>query len=178
MTRHREAIHSRFIALLARFHADERGSAVEFALVALPFFALLFAIIQTSLVIFASQALQTMTSDAARGLMTGQLQMAGTGVEGFRSALCNGSAIMFDCDKLMIQVQAFSDFAGADPDGFINADCFRLDPPPPSSCYVPGNAEDVVLVRVAYDWPFGLNLEDLRKKQTLVAIAAFRSEPY
>ena len=41
---------------LRRFRRDRRGSAaVEFALIATPFFALLFAIIETSIVFFAGR---------------------------------------------------------------------------------------------------------------------------
>jgi fumarylacetoacetase len=58
-----------------RFRRNGRGSAaVEFALVAPVFFALLFAIIETA--IFASQALETMTQESARMILTGQAQTA------------------------------------------------------------------------------------------------------
>lgn len=164
--------------LLHRFRSNERGAtAVEFALIAMPFFGLLFAIIQTSLVMFANQALQTVTSNAARKIMTGEI--ASGGLAAFRTALCGGASFMFDCDKMMIQVQSFpGGFASANPSTFVNGDCFRLDPPPPTSCYSPGGPRDVVLVRVSYQWPFGVSLENFKQKATLVAISAFRSEPY
>ena len=38
------------------------------------FFALLFAIIETGTMFFASQVLETMTQDSARQIMTGQAQ--------------------------------------------------------------------------------------------------------
>ena len=57
---------------------DRRGAAaVEFALVAPPFLALLFAILELALVFFASQALETVTQDSSRLIMTGQAQTAG-----------------------------------------------------------------------------------------------------
>jgi Flp pilus assembly protein TadG len=57
---------------LRRFRRNRRGSAaVEFALVAPVFFALLFAIIETSIVFFAGQVLETITQDAARTILTG-----------------------------------------------------------------------------------------------------------
>ena len=51
---------------LRRFRRNRRGSAaVEFALVAPVFFALLFAIIETAIVFFAGQVLETVTQDSA-----------------------------------------------------------------------------------------------------------------
>ena len=61
--------------ILRRFRRSRRGSvAVEFALVAPVFFALLFAIIETAIMFFASQALETITANSARYIMTGQAQ--------------------------------------------------------------------------------------------------------
>ena len=61
--------------ILRRFRRNRAGSAaVEFALVAPVFFALLFAIIEVATYFFASQVLETITQDSARVLMTGQAQ--------------------------------------------------------------------------------------------------------
>jgi Flp pilus assembly pilin Flp len=59
--------------ILRRFGRNRKGAAaVEFALVAPIFFAVLFAIIELALVFFASQILETVTQDSARLVMTGQ----------------------------------------------------------------------------------------------------------
>src|ERR1700693_2245277 len=63
--------------MLSRFRRNRRGStAVEVALVAPVFFALLFAILETAIVFFADQVLETMTQNSARMIMTGQAQTA------------------------------------------------------------------------------------------------------
>jgi len=63
---------------LRRFRRNRRGSAaVEFALVAPVFFALLFAIIETALVFFAGQVLETGVQDSGRLLFTNQSNCAG-----------------------------------------------------------------------------------------------------
>ena len=60
---------------LRRFRGNRRGSAaVEFALVAPMFFALLFAILESALMFFASQVLETVTENSARVVLTGQAQ--------------------------------------------------------------------------------------------------------
>src|SRR5512138_2217853 len=64
-----------FKSMLRRFRRNRRGSAaIEFALVAPVFFALLFAIIETALMFFASQVLETIAQNSARMVLTGQAQ--------------------------------------------------------------------------------------------------------
>ncbi|MFY9760929.1 MAG: TadE/TadG family type IV pilus assembly protein, partial [Xanthobacteraceae bacterium] len=62
-----------------RFGAARGGAtAVEFALIAPAFLALLFAIIQTTLFLFAQATLQNAAVEAGRLFMTGQAQNSGT----------------------------------------------------------------------------------------------------
>ena len=62
--------------VVRRFTRHQKGAAaVEFALVATPFLALLFAIIESALVFFAGQMLESAASDAGRMIMTGQAQL-------------------------------------------------------------------------------------------------------
>src|SRR5438105_11159770 len=51
---------------------EDGAVAVEFAFVAAPFLALLFAILETGLVFFANQTLETVIADSGRFIMTGQ----------------------------------------------------------------------------------------------------------
>ena len=95
------------------FLADERGAtAVEFALVAAPFIALLVAIIQTFLVIFAGQLLETVVTQASRQILTGQAQSAGMTQDQFATLVCNQVRILFNCNNLMIDVETYSAFSG------------------------------------------------------------------
>lgn len=69
-----------------RFRRNGAGSAaVEFALVAPVFFALLFAIIETGIMFFASQVLETITQESARQVLTGQVQTAALTQAQFKS---------------------------------------------------------------------------------------------
>jgi Flp pilus assembly pilin Flp len=64
--------------ILRRFaRKDDGAAAIEFAMVAAPFLALVFAILETAIVFFAGQVLETATADSARLIMTGQAQKAG-----------------------------------------------------------------------------------------------------
>ena len=104
---------------LRRFRRNRRGSAaVEFALVAPMFFALLFAIIETAIVFFAGQVLETVTQNSARMIMTGQAQSgrahgqsrAGVSTPCSKTSSRHTSAArsrrLFDCGKLYVDVGA------------------------------------------------------------------------
>jgi Flp pilus assembly protein TadG len=168
--------------VLRRFRRNRRGSAaVEFALVAPAFFALLFAIIETALIFFASQVLETVTQDSARLIMTGQAQSASLTQAQFKANVCGRISVLFDCaNGIYVDVQsypAFSSVAIADP---IDAGKNFV----PTMNYNPGSAGDIVVVRLFYQWPLfvtglGYNVSNLTgSKRLLSATAAFRNEPF
>ena len=97
--------------ILRRFRRNRRGSAaVEFALVAPIFFAVLFAIIELALVFFATQILETVTQDTSRLIMTGQAQNASYTQAQFKNAVCAKLTVMFDCvNGVSIDVQSYPD---------------------------------------------------------------------
>jgi len=165
-----------------RFRRNRVGSAaVEFALVAPIFFALLFAIIESAMVSSASQLPETVTQDSARLIMTGQAQLSAMTQAQFKSNLCSRITMMFDCvGGISVDVQAYSSFANlniADP---INAGKNFV---PPNN-FNAGNAGDIVVVRVFYQWPLfvtgmGYDLSNLSGgKRLLTATAAFQNEPF
>src|SRR5437588_9763011 len=99
---------------LRRFRRNRRGSvAVEFALVAPVFFALLFAIIETGIMFFAGQYLETVTQDSARMILTGQAQNAGDTAATFKSnVVCPRIAALFDCvNGIYIDVKSYPSFS-------------------------------------------------------------------
>jgi Flp pilus assembly protein TadG len=178
---------------LRRFRSSRRGSAaVEFALVAPVFFALLFAIIETAIMFFASQVLETVTQNSARVVLTGQAQsgsVTACAVSGvstpctqatFKTYVCNQIPALFDCSKLYVDVTSFSSFSGVTlPSHIEGSGNFDT-----STSYSPGNAGDIVVVRLFYQWPLfvtglGYNISNLAgSKRLLVATAAFKNEPY
>src|SRR2546423_8157823 len=95
-----------------RFARGEDGAAaVEFAIVAAPFLALMFAIMETALVFFASQTLETAVADSARLIMTGQAQNASMTQAAFKTAVCAKINGLFDCASgLQIDVKTYSSF--------------------------------------------------------------------
>lgn len=164
-----------------RLSGDRKGStAVEFAIIALPFLALLGAILETALVFFAGMMMEHALSQSAREIRTGQLQLAGGSPEAFRSAVCNRSAGLLNCNRLRIDVRTLESFGGAtalptDEDGMVSME---------SVAFLPGMAGDIVLVRAFYDWPLivpnmGLGMTNMSgNRRLLTATAAFRNEPF
>jgi Flp pilus assembly protein TadG len=167
---------------LRRFRRNRRGSAaVEFALVAPVFFALLFAIIETAIVFFAGQVLETVTQDSARMIMTGQAQSAGYGQAEFKTYVCGKISVLFDCvNGISVDVQSYPSFSGVSISNPIDAGKNFV---PPNN-YSAGGPGDIVVVRLFYQWPLfvtglGYNISNLSgSKRLLTATAAFRNEPY
>ena len=179
---------------LARFRGNRRGSAaVEFALVAPMFFGLLFAIIETALVFFSGQVLETIAQDSARAILTGQAQAQGGSVAAcqtapnavtacdqttFKAFVCSKIPALFDCSKLYVDVVSTSSFGTLNLTSYGNSCNFN----PTGMQYNAGGSGQVVVVRLFYQWPLvvtglGYNV-GCSNKRLLVATAAFKNEPF
>jgi len=168
---------------LRRFSRREDGvAAVEFAIVVAPFLALMFAIMETAIVFFAGQTLETAAADSARLIMTGQAQTASYTAAQFKNAVCAKILGLFNCQSgLQIDVKTYTSFSSVsnakpiDANGNLQTSNFG---------YSPGGPGDIVVVRLMYQWPIyvsllGFNIADLSGSQRLImATVAFRNEPY
>jgi Flp pilus assembly protein TadG len=167
-----------------RFLRHQSGaSAVEFGLILLPFLALMFAIMETALVFFADQTLQTAVADSARLIMTGQAQNGSFQQSDFKNAVCARVYGLFDCaNGIYVNVQTYSSFGAItytpplDAQGHLVTSNFT---------YQPGGPGDIVVVQLFYKWPIYVSLMNLGNlsnmsgsNRLLVATAAFRNEPY
>ncbi|MGA7806527.1 TadE/TadG family type IV pilus assembly protein [Bradyrhizobium sp.] len=168
-----------FRNLLRRFRRGRRGSAVvQFALIAPMFFALLFAIIETAMVFFASQVLETITQESARMILTGQAQTGSYTQAQFLSYVCSQiPAALFSCSGIYVDVES-SPAGSAFPVLSLPIDCNI------NAQYNPGGPGDPVVVRVFYQWPIfvtslGYNIANCSgSKRLLTGVAAFQNEPY
>jgi Flp pilus assembly protein TadG len=174
----------------AFFCSRQGATAVEFALVAAPFLALLVAILQAALVFFASRVLDEVTEEASRNLMTGQTQQGGVTQSNFQKYICTGSntsalvSALFTCSKIMVNVQNYPDFASAN----VSSPTLTFNPTNGNVTntwsYNTGNPGDVLVIEVIYEWPIvlgplGMNLSNLSDgNRELVSVAVFKSEPY
>ncbi|WP_013501443.1 TadE/TadG family type IV pilus assembly protein [Rhodopseudomonas palustris] len=169
------------VSLARRFRRDRRGAtAVEFAMVAPIFFALLFAIIEISMIFFAGQVLETAVQDSSRLILTRQAQESAMNQEGFKTEVCNRVKALLDCGVVRVDVQNYgSDFSNVSLVTPIDNDKNFID----NMKYDIGGPGDIIVVRVFYQWPLfvtrlGFDPSNLAGgKRLLTATAAFRNEP-
>jgi Flp pilus assembly protein TadG len=162
---------------VVQFRRARKGAtAIEFALVAIPFFFVLGSIVELGVMLAKEYTLQNAVQDAGRALRTGAAG-AMTG-EQFRQEVCDQGAAVTDCaTTLGILVQSATTFSdlSVPPISSINPGIQSYNPGPP------GNAVAVV---ATHDWQFILpfmgfffsNLPDGDARR-LHGIAVFRNEP-
>ncbi len=165
------------------------ATAVEFALVAAPFLALLVALFETALVFFAGRVLDEVTEEASRYILTGQAQTSNMTQAQFANYICTSTntaalvSALFNCNNLMVNVENYNDFASANtttPTLTFNNNGQVSN----TWSYSPGTPGNIVVVQVMYQWPIvlgplGFNLSNLSNgDRLLVSTAVFKSEPY
>lgn len=149
---------------------DERGTtAIEFAMVAAPFFFFAFAIMGIGLQFFTINALEHGVESAARQIRTGQMQngqMVGGAkvdftVADFKELVCTqaGMFIEDDCEsKLVVHIDSgagWQDVSATpclDDSGNLRAATGNATDAITTKT---GGANQVVLVNVCYDWQLG-----------------------
>jgi len=165
------------------------ATALEFALVAAPFFALLIALFETALVFFAGRVLDEVTEEASRYILTGQAQQSNMTQAQFDNYICTSTntaalvSALFNCSKLMVSVENYADFASANvstPTLTFNANGTVSN----AWTFSPGTPGSIVVLQVMYQWPIvlgplGFNLSNLANgNRLLVSTAVFKNEPY
>jgi len=185
--------------LLARLRRDAGGAAaVEFALVALPFLALVGAVFQIAFQIWATQNFDRALQNAVRTIFTGQFQLANAGqtdaatlLASLKTTMCgSGNAVVptiFNCQSVKIDVATAGTFAGASASTPVNATTgtWNTDFGTNYACAKPGT---IVVVTAAVQFPTLFNLMGLNTKKfttgagagssLLTSTAVFRTEPY
>ena len=168
--------------LARRFVRQQDGAAaVEFALVAAPFLALTFAILETAFVFFAQQTMEATAADASRLVMTGQAQTAGYTQADFKNAVCSRVYGLFDCaNGMTVDVKTYTTFGSVNNTAPVTNGNFDST----QTGYVPGGPGCIVRVTLYYQWPiyvsmYNAALSNLNGNlRLLVATAVFRNEPY
>ncbi len=177
---------------LRLFSRDRDGTtAIEFGLVALPFFLFAFGIMLVGMKYFTENAVEHAVEKAAREIRTGQAQKAGKTLADFRTMVCDAATSYITCDsKLVIHVQSAGQWADIVPTPCLTGGALTpssglgTDPLADSS----GAAEAVVLVTACYEWDMtqlfqlgglGDSIADMSNGSALVqAVSTFRTEPY
>ena len=166
------------------FFRTEGATAVEFALVAVPFTFLLMGIIEVSLFFAASAVIQGATTDAARLIKTGQIQNSQNTdpQQLFEDRLCDAASVFANCERLqyeVAQLNNYSDYSSYPPsyddDGNLE-----------SSGFTTGGSNDIVMVRVVYRYKLMIPMiaqifQDSGRSdgtRLIMATVIFQTEPY
>jgi len=170
---------------VTRFLARCDGAvAMEFALIAVPFFLIIAATVQTAVIYMAEQELETVTEQASRYILTNQGQNY-TQSTFASSVVCPQVVALFNCNKLMIDLEdygtgtSFSSANTSAPTLTYNAQGQVTN----TWSYTAGSPGDIMVLRIMYQWPvflkpFGYNLSNLSNGDRLMmATAVFKNEP-
>lgn len=184
-------LRNRALKQAKRFFGNREGTAaIEFAILAIPFFMLLFAILELAIVFFINSTLTHSVSEAGRQIRTGNFQACGT-QDNFKKLVCNNMRGLGNCEKrLRIDVVSGSNFGSitlSDPPKPP-----EKDPSDPSSTddvpngdWVNTGANAPVVIRGLYYHKLVLppqltRLENVRGSgiRLLNATTAFKNEPF
>jgi Flp pilus assembly protein TadG len=174
------------LSRLKRFRRNEKGAtAVEFALISVPFLMLLMSTFEMALMLWTSQQMEEAVFQGSRTMLTGESRTKYpnpvTAAADFRDTLCNTMTLILDCKaRLKVDVQTFASFAAATSNspvsgGVLNTAGFGFQPVTPST---------IVVVRAVLSYPLTMstwsssfaNLSN--GDRALMANIAFRTEPF
>ena len=185
-----------------RLARDEQGAvAIEFAVLAPIFFAIVLAIIETAMAFFAQQVLESALQDTTRLIRTGQSQ-SGTpwNTSDFRRNLCGRAFGFFACseteagtDRLWVKVTPINTFgvATAAIQRPIGNNCSLASADPTVDCqwsvaeqFDDGSSSSVIVAQAFYKWPTLFNVpwfnlaDQAGNNRLLSAVRVFKNEPF
>lgn len=167
----------------ARGRKREGSSAVEFAMVAMPFFFMMFAIIEIGMIFVTDSILENATVETGRLVRTGQAAGSSLTDEQFKTRFCDRMSIFASqCpDRVTIDVREIPQFRNQNPpDPMANGVSFD----PTVLGYETGQPGSLMLVRIWYRQPLltpflAQGLSKLGDGTTIMmTTTTFRNEPY
>jgi Flp pilus assembly protein TadG len=164
-------------------NTNQRGAtAVEFALISLPFIMLIVGVLELAMFYARATVLEGATTAAARVIRTGEAQKSPNAQNLFEQQLCAQISMVMACDDLIYEVirPNSDDFATAnnlaanfDSDGNLISGGFNA-----------GDMSDVVVVRTAYRYHFVTPFlgpilgGNQANSKLMMATSTMRNEPY
>lgn len=171
--------------LLKPFLRDRRGAtAIEFAVLALPFALLIFAILESCVSFAGQQILSNTADDIARQLRTGQLRSADVNEISLKKMICEQLKVIVadNCPGLVVDLREYATFEDAaavrlkyTADRDIDTTGFNV---------APGGSMTKNMLRVFYKWPVMTDfmrkaMSNLKGGTTLhFAAVIWQNEPY
>ncbi|MBY5651364.1 pilus assembly protein [Rhizobium leguminosarum] len=193
----------RFLRFRALARSRDGAAAIEFALLAIPYFLVIFAILETFVAFAAEELVSNAVDTMSRRMRTGQItynlgRTTDMNEAQFRQVFCDEVSILIRCSatevatpsKLYLDVQTFSTFSAipttipkvsTDKYADINTAAFK---------YAPGGAGTINMVRAYYRWEIITDLVrpyittirpsggSMPSQYLIVGTAAFQNEQY
>jgi Flp pilus assembly protein TadG len=165
----------------ARLVHDQRGvTAIEFGLIALPFFTLLCGILEVCCIFLVTTTLEHGAMEASRRIRTGELQSSGGNADSFKTLVCQGTFNILNCSGSMyVDVRTYQDFDSVDnPNPIVSGQVSQG-----NLQFQPGTQGSIVVARVYYQWDIitpmlGAMFSNMAGNKRLIeASVAFRNEP-
>jgi len=175
---------------VVRWLRNERGAtAIEFAIVAIPFFMFVLGTIGVGLYFFTTSALEHGVEAAARKIRTGEAQKSNLTVGGFKQLVCQEAGSSIDCGKLRVLIQHAQNWSGISPESCVNSDNNIAQSTGDADDVLydyTGGSSEVVLVTLCYEWDLARSFSFLKLgtgadgsgSAVIQAVTAFRVEPY
>lgn len=177
--------------VIERCKTDERGStAIEFAIVATPFFMFICGLAGCAFYFFVSSSIEKGVDQTSRLVRTGEAVKDKMTVDQFKNDICSAAGGWVDCKNMQIFVTSYasgwSGLNSAKPQPCVENGTVIENPAPGSDLIAiySGAASDVVVVTVCYKWDFPARLPFLKLgnmadgSMMLQSSTSFRSEPY
>jgi Flp pilus assembly protein TadG len=181
--------------------SKDGAAAIEFALLAIPYFLIVFAIIETFVAYTGEQLVANAVDTMGRKLRTGNITFTDTSASTymdrtkFRRAFCGEISILIQCgeaeittpNKLWIDVKSYTDFSAMPATVPINSSG-DLDTSASSISYAPGGPGTKNMLRAYYKWdiitdllrPYISNVRPTQgsKYFLMVETSVFKNEDY
>lgn len=165
-----------------RLAKDRNGTIViEFGLIALPFFILIFGLFDVGLAHMTNRMFDNAIIDTTRLIRTGQAHSSGLDAAGFKTQICDSmpdflcfeDRITVECESVSAFNQVSSISSLYDDDGNLRND----------TGYDIGAAQEIVACKAIYRWPMVsaiLNFDDgdYGNERHLTSMMVFRNEPW
>lgn len=176
--------------LTKRFKKNEDGAtALEFAILVMPFSALLFSIIELAIVFFVGSTVSHSMQATAREVRTGEFQASCGGAAEFKAKVCEGMSGLGNC-QANLRIDVVTSPSGRFVPDLLPETPTQEDPTDPGNpiippdTYVQSPAQSVVVVRAQYYHPLTIPGSITRlsnqpgNRRLITATTAFRNEPF
>ena len=173
--------------LWRRLKRNQEGTAaIEFAILVMPFLAIVGLIMETGFQAYSAASLDDALRRASRGLQVGSVQSEGRTLDDFRADVCRLMPGWMSCAKLVVDVRSVRLFSDMDmrvtgPGGVNIGRTYPIADDQKKAFFCPGAPGSLMLVRGDYPIPtlFGFWITSPASKGYVITSAhTFRTEPF